>query len=66
MISAASPRSDLDSEGAGGLMTGMDESGFVETKWAIEHDPSAALTLRSAILISLLRRAQVDFLMVPS
>ena len=30
--------------GAGGLGTGLDQSGFVETRWAIEFSPSAALT----------------------
>jgi hypothetical protein len=30
--------------GAGGLGTGLDQSGFVETRWAVEFSPSAALT----------------------
>ena len=30
--------------GAGGLGTGFDESGFVDTRWAVEFSPSAALT----------------------
>ncbi|KAL6300510.1 S-adenosyl-L-methionine-dependent methyltransferase [Sparassis latifolia] len=30
--------------GAGGLSTGLELSGFVETKWAVEFSPSAALT----------------------
>ncbi|KAF8447830.1 hypothetical protein L210DRAFT_978503 [Boletus edulis BED1] len=32
--------------GAGGLGTGFDLSGFVETRWAIEFSPSAARTYR--------------------
>ncbi|KZP21168.1 S-adenosyl-L-methionine-dependent methyltransferase [Athelia psychrophila] len=33
--------------GAGGLGTGFDKSGFVETRWAVEFSPSAALTYKS-------------------
>ncbi|KAF7965632.1 hypothetical protein HWV62_42606 [Athelia sp. TMB] len=33
--------------GAGGLGTGFDESGFVNTRWAVEFSPSAALTYRT-------------------
>ncbi|KAF9469258.1 hypothetical protein BDZ94DRAFT_1244081 [Collybia nuda] len=32
--------------GAGGLGTGMDMSGFVETKYAVEFSPSAAITFK--------------------
>lgn len=34
------------SAGAGGLGTGFDLSGFVETRWAIEFSPGAARTYR--------------------
>lgn len=30
--------------GAGGLSTGLEASGFVQTKWAVEFSPSAALS----------------------
>jgi len=30
--------------GAGGLGTGLDQSRYVETRWAVEFSPSAALT----------------------
>lgn len=32
--------------GAGGLSTGMEKSGFVSTKWAVEIDSSAALSFQ--------------------
>jgi len=32
--------------GAGGLGTGMDMSGFIDTKWAVEYSPAAALTYK--------------------
>ncbi|KII89181.1 hypothetical protein PLICRDRAFT_160365 [Plicaturopsis crispa FD-325 SS-3] len=33
--------------GAGGMGTGFGLSGFVETRWAVEHSPSAALTYQT-------------------
>ncbi|RDX56375.1 S-adenosyl-L-methionine-dependent methyltransferase [Lentinus brumalis] len=33
--------------GAGGLSTGLEMSGFIETKWAVEFSPSAAKTFRA-------------------
>ncbi|CAL1705539.1 unnamed protein product [Somion occarium] len=33
--------------GAGGLSTGLEMSGFVETKWAVEVNPSAALSYQA-------------------
>ncbi|EGO21115.1 hypothetical protein SERLADRAFT_417509 [Serpula lacrymans var. lacrymans S7.9] len=33
--------------GAGGLGTGLDMSGFVETRWAVEFSPSAAMTYQA-------------------
>jgi DNA (cytosine-5)-methyltransferase 1 len=33
-------------KGAGGLSIGLEESGFVKTKWAIEYAPSAAKTFQ--------------------
>lgn len=35
------------SKGAGGLTTGMDASGFVDSCWAVELNSSPALTLKS-------------------
>ena len=32
--------------GAGGLSTGLELSGFVETRWAVEFSPSAAKTFQ--------------------
>ena len=45
--------------GAGGLGIGMDLSGFVETKYAIEFSPSAAKTYKS--LIKFCFNLQTDF-----
>lgn len=39
------------SAGAGGLGTGLDLSGFVETRWAIEFSPSAAQTYQSVFFL---------------
>ncbi|KAI0748472.1 S-adenosyl-L-methionine-dependent methyltransferase [Daedaleopsis nitida] len=33
--------------GAGGLSTGLEKSGFIETKWAVEFSPSAAKTFQA-------------------
>lgn len=38
--------SNVSLVGAGGLGTGMDMSGFVDTKWAVEYSPAAALTYK--------------------
>lgn len=32
--------------GAGGLSLGLESTGLVQTKWAVEYDPSSALTFR--------------------
>ncbi|KAF9227783.1 S-adenosyl-L-methionine-dependent methyltransferase [Gyrodon lividus] len=40
--------------GAGGLGTGFDLSGFVETRWAIEFSPSAAQTYQSTLVCNML------------
>ena len=37
--------------GAGGLTTGIDGSGFVETCWAVEMAHSASLTLKSVLYV---------------
>lgn len=37
--------------GAGGLTAGLHQSGFVETKWAVELSPSAALSFAYVFLI---------------
>ena len=36
----------LHAKGAGGLSIGLEESGFVQTRWAIEYAPSAAKTFQ--------------------
>ncbi|RPD66509.1 S-adenosyl-L-methionine-dependent methyltransferase, partial [Lentinus tigrinus ALCF2SS1-7] len=35
--------------GAGGLSTGLEMSGFIETKWAVEFSPSAAKTFQQVL-----------------
>lgn len=44
-------------EGAGGLGTGLDLSGFVETRYAIEFSPGAAGTYGSVFFSSLHARS---------
>jgi hypothetical protein len=42
-----SPLMGLDIfSGAGGLSLGLESTGFVKTRWAVEYDKSAALTFR--------------------
>lgn len=42
-------------------MTGMDASGFMKTRWAIEHDPSAALTLELVLALKISLRFSIFF-----